>query len=162
MKKNISGIVYRLIGAQDNDGIYINYVGQPITEKIDYNGNSYQLILRRQRTYLPFALELIDFKKVLHPGTNVAKSYSSEINLIEADIPRKILIEMNEPLRHRGFTFYQASFIDDGIKETTVLAAVKNNGRLFPYISTIIMCLGLLFHMLFMLSKRVSLGKNDK
>ena len=161
-EKNIPGIVYRLIGAEESDGIYINYVGQPVTEKLEYDGDSYLLILRRQRTYLPFTLELVDFKKVLHPGTNVAKSYSSEVNLIEKGIPRKILIEMNEPLRHRGFTFYQASFIDNGMKETTVLAAVRNYGRLFPYISTIIMCLGLLFHMLFMLSKRVGLGKNDK
>ena len=160
-EKNISGIIYRLSGAGVNDGIYINYIGQPITQTLSYNGESYLLILRRARTYLPFSLELIDFKKVLYPGTNIAKSYSSEINLIENNIPRKVLIEMNEPLRHRGFTFYQASFIEDGMKETTVLATVKNHGRLFPYISTTIMCIGLLFHMLFMLSKRINSGNKD-
>ena len=61
---------------------------------------------------------------------------------------------MNEPLRHQGYTFYQASFIENGLKQTTVLATVKNHGRLFPYISTIIMCIGILYHMLFMVSKR--------
>ena len=154
-EKNISGIIYKIIGTEDQDGIYINYIGQPITQTITHNNKEYFLILRRERTYLPFSLELIDFKKVMHPGTNVAKSYSSAINLIENNISRRVLIQMNEPLRHRGYTFYQASFIEDGPKETTVLATVKNYGRLFPYISTIIMCLGLLYHMIFMLNRRM-------
>ena len=153
-EKNISGIVYRLIGTESNDGIYINYIGQPITQSLNYLGQDYLLILRRERTYLPFSLHLIDFKKVLHPGTNIAKSYSSEVYLNENGISRKVLIQMNEPLRHRGYTFYQASFLEEGMKETTVLATVKNYGRLFPYISTIIMCIGLLTHMMLMLSRR--------
>ena len=84
----------------------------------------------------------------MHPGTNIAKSYSSEVNLIENSIPRRKLIKMNEPLRYKGYTFYQASFVDDREKETTVLASVKNYGRMFPYISSIIMSIGLLLHLL--------------
>ena len=62
---------------------------------------------------------------------------------------------MNEPLRHKGYTFFQASFIDDTEIETTVLATVKNYGRLFPYISSIIMSVGLLIHLLVMMPKMV-------
>ena len=62
---------------------------------------------------------------------------------------------MNEPLRHKGYTFFQASFIDDSEVETTVLATVKNYGRLFPYISSIIMSIGLLIHLLVMMPKMV-------
>ena len=154
-EKNISGIVYRIRGTDDDDGVYINYVGQPITQSLEVDSKQYMLILRRERTHLPFSLELIDFKKVMHPGTNIAKSYSSDIYLKENDISRKVLIKMNEPLRHRGYTFYQASFVEEGLKQTSVLATVKNHGRLFPYISTIIMCIGLLFHMFLMLFKRI-------
>ena len=84
---------------------------------------------------------------MLHPGTNIAKSFSSEINLIENGVPRRVIIKMNEPLRHRGYTFFQASFIEDQEGESTVLATVKNYGRLFPYVSSIIMALGLLMHL---------------
>ena len=157
-EKNISGIIYRVLGTQSEDGIYINYVGQPVTQTLVNDNIEYMLILRRQRTYLPFTLELIDFEKIMYPGTNIAKSYSSSVNLIENNIPRKILIAMNEPLRHRGFTFYQASFFEEGSMQTTVLATVKNHGRLFPYISTVIMCVGILYHMLFMLSRRFNRG----
>ena len=98
--------------------------------------------------------KLEDFKKVMHPGTEVAKSYSTRINLIENNIPRPVLIEMNKPLRHQGYTFYQASFIESpNGEETTVLAAVNNYGRLFPYISSIIMSIGLLIHLLINLPK---------
>jgi hypothetical protein len=84
----------------------------------------------------------------MHTGTGIAKSYSSEVNLIENGIPRRVLIEMNEPLRHKGYTFFQSSFIEGPEGEATVLAAVKNYGRSFPYISSIIMSIGLLLHLL--------------
>ena len=106
--------------------------------KIKINDQIFHSEYRRERTYVPFNIELIDFEKIMHPGTNVAKSFSSDVNLIENDIPRRTLIKMNEPLRHKGYTFFQASFIDDSDVETTVLATVKNYGRLFPYISSII------------------------
>ena len=35
----------------------------------------------------------------------------TDIPLIENDVSRKVLIEMNAPLRHSTYTFYQASFI---------------------------------------------------
>ena len=63
---------------------------------------------------------------------------------------RRQIIEMNAPLRYKGYTFYQAHYEEDsstGIK-TSVFAVVKNYGRLFPYISSIIMCVGVLLQML--------------
>ena len=61
---------------------------------------------------------------------------------------RKILIKMNEPLRYKNYTFYQSSFIEEESGETSVFAVVENYGRLFPYISSIIMCFGLLLHLI--------------
>ena len=151
-EKNRPGIIYEIRGknSTQHDGLYILFMGQTIPQKFDL----FEVQLRAYRTYLPFEIELIDFKKEMHPGTDVAKSFSSKINLIENDISRKVLIEMNAPLRHSNYTFYQASFIEKEDKQTTVLATVKNYGRMFPYISSIIMCIGILFHMLVMLSKR--------
>ena len=151
-EQNRPGIIYEVRGKDkiDMDGIYILFMGQSIPQRL----NLFELQLRPYRTYLPFEIELIDFKKEIHPGTDIAKSFSSEINLIENSISRKVLIEMNAPLRHSNYTFYQASFIEDGNKQTSVLATVKNYGRMFPYISSIIMCIGILLHMIIMLSKR--------
>ena len=145
---NRPGMIYKISNSGTNaDGMYGIFLGQSISQTVSVNNKDYTIILRRKRTYLPFSIELLDFKKILHPGTDIPKSYSSDINLIENGAVRKILIQMNEPLRHKGYTFFQSSFIEGPNSETTVLAAVKNYGRLFPYISSIIMCIGLLFHL---------------
>ena len=155
-EKNRPGIIYEIFasGDIDVDGVYILFMGQPVPQIIDIDNLNFEFKLRPYRTYLPFEIELIDFKKEMHPGTDVAKSYSSDVNLIEDGISRNTLIEMNAPLRHYDYTFYQASFIEENDIQTTVLATVKNYGRVFPYVSTIIMCIGILFHMLVMVSKR--------
>ena len=108
----------------------------------------FRLVLRKKRFALPFEIELIDFRKEMYPGTNMPKSYESEVYVLEGDTKRRVLIEMNEPLRYMNYTFYQSSFIENGSRQTTVLAVVKNAGRLFPYVSSMIICIGILFHMI--------------
>ena len=158
--QNRPALIYKIKGTSNgSDGIYGLFLGQGLNDPFKIKDQIFHSEYRRERTYVPFDIELIDFEKVMHPGTNVAKSFSSDVNLIENDIPRRTLIKMNEPLRHKGYTFFQASFIDDSEIETTVLATVKNYGRLFPYISSIIMSIGLLIHLLLMMPKMVK-GKS--
>ena len=130
------------------NGYYIYQLEKQKPEIITINNQDYALLLRPERTYLPFEIQLVDFKKIMHPGTKIAKSFSSEVYLIENETSRRVLIEMNAPLRYNGYTFYQASFSQSEFGETSILAVVKNYGRLFPYISSIIMSIGLLIHLL--------------
>jgi hypothetical protein len=154
--QNRPSIIFRLKGSQnDADGIYGLFLGQKDLDIYAFEDQQFFTEFRKERTYLPFSIELIDFKKVMHPGTNVAKSFSSEVNLVEKEIPRRVMIQMNEPLRHLDYTFFQASFIEELTGESTVLAVVKNYGRLFPYISSIIMSIGLLVHLLLNLPKTI-------
>ena len=150
MNKNISGVTYKIISDDDNiNGYYIYQLEQRRPEIITINNMDYALLLRPVRTYLPFEIELLEFDKVMHPGTQIAKSFSSKVFLNENETSRRVLIEMNAPLRHKGYTLYQASYAElgDG-REATVLAVVQNYGRLFPYISSIIMCIGVLLQMI--------------
>ena len=147
---NQSGVTFKVFnsGSDFVDGIYSLMLDQPVTQIIEVAQIKYIVLLRRERTYLPFYIELEDFKKELYPGTDVAKSYSSDVNLVSDGVSRHVLIKMNEPLRHKGYTFYQSSFIEGSGKDTTVLSVVKNYGRLFPYISSLIIALGLLIHII--------------
>ena len=52
---------------------------------------------------------------------------------------------MNEPLRHRGETFYQASW-NEKTEKGTVLQVVRNPGWLMPYFSCAIVSIGMLVH----------------
>ena len=160
---NRSGIIFKISNANElSDGTYSLVLEQSIPQTINVDGKDLTLILRRERTYLPFSLELVDFRKELHPGTDIAKSYSSKINLHEKDIKRSVIIEMNAPLRHRNYTFFQSSFIEDYDSDTTILSVVKNYGRLFPYISSIIMSVGLLLHMILRLPTLFSERKRKR
>ena len=99
---NRPGIVYELSGLNDDskNGIYILFFAQSIPSTLTVKDEKYEFVLRPYRTYLPFEIELVNFEKVMHPGTEIAKSFSSEVYLIDKDISRKVLIKMNEPLRH--------------------------------------------------------------
>ena len=146
---NRTGITFRVSESNDlSDGIYSLFLGQQVPQTISINGKELTIALRRKRTYLPFKLKLNDFKKVLHPGTDIAKSFSSDVILIDGDISRPILIQMNEPLRYKNYTFYQSSFSEGPDVDTTILAVVMNYGRLFPYISSLTISLGILIHMI--------------
>ena len=145
---NHSAITYEISGISESvDGVYASTVYEVENNLIDIGTFNIKFVLRPERTYLPFSVHLIDFKEELHPGTDIAKSYSSDIKLIENNLSRDIRIQMNEPLRHKGYTFYQSSFNNLENKEISIFAVVKNYGRLFPYISSIIMCCGLLIHL---------------
>jgi hypothetical protein len=111
------------------------------------DGKRYDVALRFKRTYKPFALHLVKFKVDRYPGTDLAKEYSSKVRLVDPERheDREVVICMNEPLRYRGDTFYQADF-DKRTEKTTVLQVVRNPGWLMPYIACIMVALGMLVH----------------
>jgi ABC-type transport system involved in cytochrome c biogenesis permease subunit len=109
-------------------------------------GRTYALSLRPRREYLPYSLTLRDFRHEVHAGTDVPKSFSSLVHLSNPSTgeARDVLISMNQPLRHAGKTFYQASFGKGGA--LSVLQVVENPGWLLPYASAALVTLGLLVH----------------
>jgi len=113
-------------------------------QKFDYAGRTWELTLRFKRYYHPFAITLLDFSHDKYPGTDIPKNFSSRIRLKTDDGrgDREVLIFMNNPLRHAGLTFYQASF-EKG-DTVSILQVVRNPGWVLPYVSCVMMGLGLL------------------
>src|SRR5262249_46165402 len=116
-------------------------------QRVVVDGKPYEVALRFKRLYKPYTLHLIEFRFDRYEGTDIAKNYSSLVRLIdpERNEDREVLIRMNEPLRHRGETFYQADF-DKRTETTTVLQVVRNPGWLLPYVSCVVVALGMLLH----------------
>lgn len=105
------------------------------------------LELRRRRHPLPFAIRLLDFRKEDHEGTAVARSFESDIMLVDGASERKARIRMNHPLRERRLTFYQSSFgTGRGGGETSVLAVVEGRWSWLPYLASGLVFAGLLAH----------------
>ncbi len=155
-ERNRSGVQFRIAGAsEEKDGIHFSVDFIDISPWVEVEGKVYHIALQKQRTYLPFEIQLIDFEKQYHPATGIPRSYKSEIVLKEGDTEWRNVVSMNKPLRYKGYTFYQSSFMDNGEKEATVFAVVRNAGRMFPYISSIVMCIGLLIHMALKIPKLI-------
>lgn len=146
--ENRSGMEFIVKNATSGNGRYLIVEGMPIDQTLQIGGKKYIVELRRKQYELPFQIHLLDFEKKTHAATSMAKSFKSVVRLKEGDLDQRTVIQMNEPLRYKGYTLYQASFIEGLQSETTVLAVVKNVGRLFPYISSIIICIGILIHLL--------------
>ena len=156
-EQNNAAAIYEISGISDSiDGVYASMVFEQKNNLINIDNEQLSIKLRPKRTQVPLEITLIDFKEVLHPGTDIAKSYSSDVTLNTDDLKRNVLISMNEPLRHREYTFFQSAFNRSGQTESSTFAVVKNYGRLFPYISSIVMCIGLLLHLSMMTIYRVS------
>ncbi len=109
-------------------------------------GRTYALALRARREYLPYSLTLEKFRHDVYAGTDIPKNFSSLVRLQNParGEDREVLIYMNQPLRYDGKAFYQASF---GKGDTlSILQVVRNPGWLIPYISCVLVTLGLLVH----------------
>lgn len=119
------------------------------------NGKSYQLVLRPLRRYLPYSIGLLDFKHEVYLGTQIPKNFSSKVRVIDGAAHQNFtsLIFMNNPLRYRGLTFYQASF---GNQDTlSVLQVVQNGVWWVPYVAVTMIFIGLLGHFGMMLVQRM-------
>jgi hypothetical protein len=145
------------------DTIYLIHDDHNKPYKYFNNNNYYYFYFRHQRTYLPFSIKLNKFTEALHPGTNIAKEYSSDVTLLDKNnnINWRGTISMNQPLRYKGYTFYQSSFYKTNNQYTTVLASVYNIGQNFPYIASILLCIGILLHLLQRLPKLFKLKRSN-
>lgn len=110
--------------------------------------------IRRIGTQVPVAIELLKFNREDHPGTQMARSFSSEVIVHDAGGSRRVVISMNKPLRIDAWTFYQQSYSEGPGGATSVLAVVQDRFQLSPYISSAIMLVGLLVHLFIRLFKR--------
>jgi ResB-like family len=133
--------------------------GFPRPVSFQAGGKSYEIALRPKRFYKPFAIQLLQFRHDRYAGTDIAKNFSSRIRLVDPSKheDRESLVFMNNPLRYRGFTFYQAGF--DNNDKTTVLQVAQNPSWLVPYISCALIVLGMLLqfgmHLVSFVKRRV-------
>ena len=143
---NTATAYVEVLQGEDSLGIWL--VSNVIDERfppqmVETGDQSWEIALRFQRQYYPFEVELIDFSHDKYPGTEIPYNYSSEVMVYHRDSTKnqKALIYMNHPLRYEGLTFYQASFTNQD--RTSIFQVVRNPGWLLPYVSVLLMGLGM-------------------
>ena len=130
-------------------------VVEPVEMEID--GKVWRVMLRFKNTPLPYTLQLNDFRNDQFTGTRIARNYSSDMRLAADDLgdTRDVYIKMNQPLRYDAKAFFQSGFFQQPLNRNlgTVLQVADNPGAWVPYLSCVIVTLGLTLHFVMSLIK---------
>ena len=159
-QRNLPAALVEIVSPEGSLGVFLVSTMLVEPERFSYAGREWSLSLRFERAYKPYALTLLDFTHDRYAGTDIPKNFSSRVRLTTPDgvNDREVLIFMNNPLRHDGMTFYQAGF--DNNDRTTVLQVVRNPSWVIPYISCLLMAVGLFWqfgwHLLLFTARRGS------
>ena len=143
-------------------GTWLVSVALGAPQSFTHEGRTYTLAMRLRRQYLPYAFTLKQFRHDVYPGTEIPKNFSSLVQVVNPsrNESREVLIYMNQPLRYEGKTFYQASF---GKNDTlSILSVVENPGWLLPYVSCVLVSLGLLVHFAIVLRRSLKRRQDKK
>lgn len=159
-ERNVAG-AYATVTDKDSgdrqEAILWGFQLYPATFEV--NGATWAIDLHKKRYALPFAITLDKFTHELHPRTQMARTFMSDVTKTEQGVDQAIKITMNEPLRHEGYTFYQASWQpadpQRGTPVRSTLAVVKDPADRIPLYSCIVITFGLVFHFCLKLARHL-------
>ncbi len=103
--------------------------------------------MRKRLWPMPFTVKLDQFTADFHPGTMMASKFVSKVTRIENGGEAPVTIQMNEPMRYEGLTFFQASYGPPGAmpgqKMYSVFEVVRNPADQWPKYSLWIVAFGM-------------------
>jgi len=126
---------------------------EPLFQRVSFPSGEYEVAYDVDRKDLGFSLKLDDFQVGFDPGTEQAASFVSQVRLNDEALginAKPYTISMNEPLSHKGYTFYQSSYIrhtdprtgvEDG-QFQSVFQVATDPGRPIKYAGCILVVLG--------------------
>ena len=98
-----------------------------------WEGRSERLVHRdgdRAPFELPFVVRLDAFEIDHYPGSRRPAQFRSRVVVVDpATGERPAVIEMNRPLEHGGYSFFQSSYQIQGDREMTILQVSKDPGQ---------------------------------
>ena len=110
-------------------------------------GSNYHLVYGLKTKHLGFQVELKDFMMDKDPGTDRPASFKSLVVLKDPTrgIEEEHLIQMNEPLKHRGYKVYQSAYhVEPGQPDISIFTVARDPGNPLKYAGAIVMVGGIL------------------
>lgn len=118
---------------------------KPFTYERD--GRIFNIDIHKRLWPMPFTLRLDEFTADFHPGTMMPSKFISKVTRMENGGEAKVTIQMNEPMRYEGLTFFQASYgpsnAKPGEKMYSVFEVVRNPADQWPAYSLWIVAFGM-------------------
>jgi hypothetical protein len=151
LEENTAACQARILHKDGTPGVRFLLAGasfHPFTVRQD--DRIFTIDMRKRLWAMPFDLRLDQFNAEFHPGTSRPAKFVSQVTRLENGGEAKVTIQMNEPMRYEGLTFFQASYGPPGAgpndKMYSVFEVVKNPADKWPEYSLYIVTLGLLIH----------------
>jgi len=150
-EQNAPGAYLSLVtkrSSERHEGMIWGFQRYPWIVEID--GRQLGFHLRKEQHVIPFTIVLDKFTRELHPGTSIPKVFMSDVTKIENGVSRSINVSMNEPLRHKGYTFFQSGWgpanARPGDPLFSTFSVVKNPADKYPLYACIVIGTGLFVH----------------
>ena len=122
--------------------------------------------MRKRLWLMPFEVKLDVFTADFHPGTRRPAKFVSDIRRVENGQESEVTIQMNEPMRYEGFTFFQASYgppgAGPGDRMYSVFEVVKNPADKWPEYSLYVVAFGMLVTFLTKLGGHLSAASRKR
>jgi hypothetical protein len=126
----------------------------------------FKIDMRKRLWPMPFTLTLDEFTAAFHPGTIRPSKFISKVTRSENGSDAKVTIQMNEPMRYEGLTFFQATYGPQGAapgqKMYSVFEVVKNPADKWPEYSLWIVAFGMAVTFLTKLISFIAAGSRKK
>lgn len=118
-----------------------HWLGSNSVLKLFTENSAYIVRYGQKRLNIGFNMRLVKFNVGRYQGTMRASSYES---LVDVEGLGEQRVFMNNPLKHNGFTFYQASFSEDerGQPVASILSVNYDPGRPWKYLGSLLIVIG--------------------
>jgi hypothetical protein len=124
---------------------WVKFFGDPVAFQL---GDRRVEVAYRGRQYrdLPFTLGLDDFRVAFNRGTMAAKHFESDLTLTDHETGEvtKQTIEVNTPMKYKGFVIYQASWNPDD-RRMSIFQISKDPGKKVLYLGWVMAVSGSIF-----------------
>jgi len=166
-ESNTAGCYVRVVerdGKKSPPAIVAGASFHPFSVRLD--DRVFTVDMRKRLWPMPFTVQLDKFTADFHPGTARPAKFVSEITRIEKGSEANVTIQMNEPMRYEGLTFFQASYgppgAGPGEKMYSVFEIVHNPADRWPEYSLYIVSLGMLITFLQRLGSHLAATSRKK
>jgi hypothetical protein len=113
--------------------------------RVPYGNRVASLGYRSPEMALPFRVTLLHFSDESYPGSRMASTYESTVRVDDPEQGSfETLISMNHPLHHRGYIFFQSSFVQ-GRPMMSIFSVARAPGLPLVYLGTSMIGIGIVW-----------------
>ena len=113
--------------------------------RVSFGDQVASLAYRAPEAALPFRVTLLSFSNEPYPGSRMASTYESTVLIEDPEHGNfETLISMNHPLHHRGYIFFQSSFVE-GRPMISIFSVARAPGLPLVYLGTALIGIGIIW-----------------